>query len=112
MRQELREKEVEITFLEERLRANEREVHELEISLEASQRALRELRLSQQSPDWVKTVLRHYLMKEEISKKASRFSEVRSRSSLAYKDGTKVPHDFNLVSRVIMRLRLTIRYLV
>ena len=77
MTQELREKEVEITFLEERLRAKEREVHELEISLEASQRALRELRLSQQSPDWVKTVLTHYLIKEEISKKASRFSEVR-----------------------------------
>ena len=80
MTQELREKEVEITFLEEGLRAKQREVHELEISLEASQRALSELRLSQQSPDWVKTVLTRYLIKEEISKKASRFSEVRSRS--------------------------------
>ena len=55
-------------------------------------------------------MLTHYLIKEEISKKASRFSEVRSRSSLAYKDGTEVPHD--LVSRIIIRLGLTIRYVV
>ena len=112
MTQELREKEVEITFLEECLRAKEREVHELEISLEASQRALRELRLSQQSPDWVKTVLTHYLIKEEISKKLPDSLKFAQDHALAYKDGTEVPHDFNLVSRIIIRLGLKIRYLV